>query len=31
MSAAADNLSTEEGHVTDLQIARFNKLAEGGV
>lgn len=31
MSAAADHLSTEEGHVTNLQIARFNQLAEGGV
>ena len=31
MSAAADHLSTEKGHVTNLQIARFNQLAEGGV
>ncbi len=31
MSAAADNLSGEEGEVTDAQIARYTELAAGGV
>ncbi|MFH1037677.1 MAG: NADH:flavin oxidoreductase [PVC group bacterium] len=31
MSAAADNLSGEDGEVTDAQVARYRELAEGGV
>ena len=31
MSAAADNLSTETGHVSSEQISRFSDLAKGGV
>jgi 2,4-dienoyl-CoA reductase-like NADH-dependent reductase (Old Yellow Enzyme family) len=31
MSAAADNLSTEAGHVSSEQISRFSELAGGGV